>query len=80
MCVSPTSGVYTGNCSGTLDHNVVMYGYDVDPLSGLQYWKLKNQWGTGWGEGGYMRMVRDPLLNGGAGQCSIYSASYYPTQ
>lgn len=40
-------------CSSSqcLDHAILMVGYDdtTDPPS----WKLKNSWGTGWGEDGY---------------------------
>lgn len=75
-----SSGVYTGPCSDSTDHNVIAYGFDVDPLTGLQYWKLKNQWGTFWGEGGYMRMLRNPVMNSGQGQCLMYTGSYYPIQ
>jgi len=75
-----SSGVATGDCSGGTDHNVVLYGYDVDPLSGLRYWKLKNQWGTGWGENGYMRIVRNSAVNGNSGLCNLYSRTLYPRQ
>jgi KDEL-tailed cysteine endopeptidase len=75
-----SSGVFTGTCGTTLNHAVLVYGYDTDPASGLRYWKIKNQWGTGWGEGGYMRMVRDPSRNGGKGQCAMYAHGVYPTQ
>jgi KDEL-tailed cysteine endopeptidase len=73
-----SSGVFTGSCGASVDHAVIVYGYDTDPASGLRYWKIKNQWGTGWGEGGYMRMVRDPSLNSGRGQCGMYQWAMYP--
>jgi KDEL-tailed cysteine endopeptidase len=72
------SGVFTGSCGSSVDHAVTVYGYDTDAASGLRYWKVKNQWGTGWGEGGYMRMVRDATLNGGTGQCGMYQWAMYP--
>jgi hypothetical protein len=38
------------------DHAVLMVGYDdtSDPPS----WKIKNSWGTGWGENGYVRIAQ----------------------
>jgi cathepsin L len=48
-------GVYEGGCgdSGcTLNHGVVAVGYDQD------YWLVRNSWGTGWGEKGYIRLTR----------------------
>jgi len=74
------SGVLSGDCSGAPDHNVMLYGYDVDPTTGLQYWKLKNQWGTWWGEQGFMRIQRDLTLNSNTGQCGMYSQTHYPIQ
>jgi C1A family cysteine protease len=74
------SGVFTGACGASLNHAVVVYGYDTDPASGLPYWKIRNQWGTDWGEDGYMRMVRNPNLNSGRGQCGMYVHGRYPVQ
>ncbi|CAK0909785.1 unnamed protein product [Prorocentrum cordatum] len=50
------SGVLTAPCSDTLDHAVLVVGYGFqDPNP---YWKLKNSWGTDWGEDGFFRLVR----------------------
>lgn len=45
-----------------VDHAVVLIGYGeasveerTDPV---KYWLLQNSWGTSWGEGGYIRMLR----------------------
>ncbi len=52
------SGIFNANetCSGTVNHAVALVGWndDVGPDNG--YWILKNSWGTGWGESGYMRI------------------------
>ena len=55
------SGVYYNpKCNeNDLDHAMTAVGYGVDSSSGEKYWIVKNQWGTGWGEDGYIRMIRD---------------------
>jgi cathepsin L len=48
-------GVYDGGCSSSncaLDHGVVAVGYSKD------YWLVRNSWGSGWGESGYIRLSR----------------------
>ncbi|KAF7140416.1 hypothetical protein RHSIM_Rhsim06G0132700 [Rhododendron simsii] len=53
-----SSGVFTGACGTTLDHGVAAVGYGIDINDGTKYWLVKNSWGTGWGEEGYIRMQR----------------------
>jgi len=51
-------GVFTG-CdfsSIDIDHAVQLVGYGTD--SGTDYWIVRNSWGPGWGEEGYIRMEK----------------------
>uniref|UniRef100_A0A8C6WHN1 Cathepsin L n=1 Tax=Neogobius melanostomus TaxID=47308 RepID=A0A8C6WHN1_9GOBI len=68
------SGVYYNpDCPQDLDHGVLLVGYGTDDTSGLDYWLIKNSWGEGWGENGYIRMARNK------GQmCGISLYSVYP--
>jgi len=43
----------------TINHAVVLIGYGEDASYGLQYWTIKNSWGSNWGEEyGTMRLLR----------------------
>lgn len=43
------------------DHLVVLDGYGEDPMTGEQYWLIRNSWSPLWGENGYIRLWRvDP--------------------
>jgi len=49
------SGVYNANTSSNLNHAVVLVGWD-DNQGTNGVWFLRNSWGPGWGENGYMRI------------------------
>lgn len=36
------------------NHFVVLVGWGHDSTVGVDYWILRNSWGTDWGESGYM--------------------------
>ena len=60
-------------CGDAVDHGVLVVGYGHDPGTGLDYWRIKNSWGTSWGEAGYARLVR------GRNMCAITTEPSYPT-
>lgn len=66
-------GIYTDSGCGTnLDHGVALVGYDTNQ----KYFILRNSWGTGWGEKGYMRIG---MTDSGEGVCGLYMSPSYPT-
>ncbi len=52
-------GIYDERCKGDRNHAVLVVGYGYDKLSNKDYWIVKNQWGEGFGEKGYIRMRRN---------------------
>ena len=69
-------GIISGACSdATIDHGVLAVGFAADE-SGKQYFRVKNSWGTAWGEKGYFRIARNDSAP--AGQCGMLSFSSVP--
>lgn len=59
-------GGVLSSCTTNVNHGVLVVG------STDAYWKIKNSWGTGWGETGYIRLAR-------GNTCAICSYPSYPT-
>lgn len=66
-----SGGVYNGNCGADIDHAIQLVGYGTDKKvhsrqllggggggAGGDYWLVRNSWGAGWGEKGYIRIKR----------------------
>ncbi len=74
------TGVFTGNCGipgkFELDHGVLAVGYGTDNDTGLDFWKIKNSWGTIWGENGYFKIQRNVEYK--EGKCGIAMQPSYP--
>lgn len=50
-----TGGIFNNCTSGDINHCVTLMGWD-DNQGSNGIWILRNSWGAGWGEGGYMRI------------------------
>ena len=69
-----SSGVYRErDCSADdLDHAVLVVGYGQE-WNGRKYWLVKNSWGEGWGENGYMKIARNE-----GNMCGVATQASFP--
>jgi len=72
-----TGGVITSEECGTdLDHAILAVGYGTTS-DGVDYFIVKNSWGTSWGEGGYLRIGAKSTSEYGI--CGILKRPVYVT-
>lgn len=67
-------GIFDGTCGTDLDHAVTAVGYGSSYAQ--DYFIIKNSWGAGWGENGYIRMRRN--TGKPEGLCGINKMASYP--
>lgn len=73
-----SSGILnTDRCGTCINHAVLATGYGYDFERDMAYFTIKNQWGTSWGDNGYMRLRRQPKY--GKGVCGILRQTSYAT-
>ncbi|RLB04800.1 MAG: hypothetical protein DRG83_04005 [Deltaproteobacteria bacterium] len=69
-----TGGIFNINEPGTVNHGVVLVGWD-DSQGTNGVWILRNSWGPGWGENGYMRIEYGTSQVGYAANYVVYSGT-----
>jgi len=68
------SGVLSSSsCGNNLDHAVLVVGNGT--LDGQEYWTVKNSWGYGWGDGGFVKLAKDST----DGTCGVQMDPQAPT-
>ena len=68
-------GILTTTEGTQLDHGVLAVGFGSE--RGQDFWKIKNSWAAGWGEDGYIRILRN--VDQRDGPCGITAHASYPT-
>lgn len=72
-----SSGVMDSiSCGDNLDHAVLIVGWGE--INGKKYWKVKNSWGSSWGDNGYILIGRSVKNQKADGICGILSLPSFP--
>ena len=71
------TGVYSStvceNGPEDVNHAVLAVGYGHDDEQDMDYWLIKNSWGTDWGDQGFFKIQR------GVNMCGIAQCNSYPS-
>ena len=57
---------------------MLLVGFGTDPATGVDYFKIRNSWGAGWGEAGFIRLGRGDQF-GALGECGVQSQGFFAT-
>jgi len=68
-----SGGILQSGCGTSLDHGVLIVGAGTE--NNVDYWIVKNSWGSSWGENGYIRIKRSDS-NGGV--CGVNLSASQP--
>lgn len=60
-------------CGSNHNHAILAVGYGSE--NGVDYFRIKNSWGSYWGDAGFIRFARG---KSGLGQCGVLSEPSYP--
>jgi C1A family cysteine protease len=63
------SGVLATGCGAAINHAVLAVGYKK--IGALEAFIVKNSWGTGWGDNGYIHLSTVQQINNGQGICGV---------
>jgi len=70
-----TSGILdaTSSCKLDIDHAVLLVGFGTDSTNNMDYWIIKNEWDTTWGQEGFAYIEKSA-----ANVCGITTGPNYP--
>ena len=70
-----TGGVISAgsDCGDLLTHAVTAVGYGTDTETALDYYLVRNSWGSDWGASGYVKIERN---GDGFGVCGILRTNF----